>query len=70
MQKPTVVRSLSDFKSYFKEGKFFQKCVSFDIFDTMVERCIELQIHLQVAKIIEKFKIKTPSELLRIKKFL
>ena len=67
MQKPTVVRSLSHFKSYLKGRKVFPKCVSFDIFDTIVERCIEPpeQIHLHVASIVsKKIEIKTPSELL------
>lgn len=67
LQKPTVVKSLSHFKSYLNGRKVFPKCVSFDIFDTIVERCIEPpeQIHFHVAKIIsKKIKLQTPSELI------
>ena len=70
LQKPLVVRSLSHFRSYIEGCKPLPLCISFDIFDTLVERCIEPpeQIHLLVANIIsKKFNIKTASELVRLR---
>ena len=70
LQKPLIVRSLSHFRSYIEGRKLLPKCISFDIFDTLVERCIEPpeEIHLLVANLIsKKFKIKTPSELVRLR---
>ena len=70
LQKPIVVRSLSHFRSYIEGCKPLPKCISFDIFDTLIQRCIEPpeQIHLLVANIIsKKIKIKTPSELVRLR---